>query len=233
MKLLEQARRCQLLYERAQMSFPEPLKRVLGISGAAAVVRSGNLSIPAPQPPPVPNGAKSEWIWIPQESATPTTVALAVLRAAKAPLVAREVVAQVTEILPNVPRGSVNNIGTRLGGKQIDRTEDGWRLINQDSAAILHEGYLWGPREIFHKYELAVHRRNAILHVLGFFPGGLQPRQILEQLRRCAWVHAPINKDLLKADLEILDEQERKIRRVGNSGKWELAPSKDSMKLDT
>lgn len=223
-KLLEQARRCQMLYERAHMSFPEPLKRVLGMSSASGTMSqasSTNLTIPPPDPPPTPQIAKSDWIWIKREDATPTTVALAVLRGAKSPMRARDVVGQVTEILPNVPRGSVNNIGTRLSGTQIERTDEGWRLTNQDSGAVIFEGHLWGPPAIFHKVELAVHRRCAILHLLSFFPGGLQPRQILEQLRRCTWVHAPVNKDLLKADLEIL-EKEKKIRKVGNSGKWEL-----------
>jgi hypothetical protein len=180
----------------------------------------------------MPPAAKSDWVWIRQEDATPTSIALALLRAAKEPVRARDIVAQVMEILPNVPKGSVNNIGTRLSGKLIGRTEDGWRLISQDSAGMLNEGYLWGPREIFQKYELAAHRRDVILHVLVFFQSGLQSRQLLDQLRHCAWVHAPANKDLLKADLEVLDK-EQKIRRVGNSGKWELAPAKDSMKLDT
>lgn len=234
-KLLEQARRCQLLYERAQMAFPEPLKRLLSMNGssAAVAVMRKELTIPAPQAPPEPSAAKSDWLWIPQESATPTSVTLAILRAAKAPIPAREVVAKVMEILPDVPRGSVNNIGTRLDAKLINRTENGWQIINPEGTGSLHEGYLWGPREFFHKSELAVHRRAAILHILSFFPGGLQPRQILEQLRKCAWVHAPVNKDLLKADLEILDHHDEKIRRVGNSGKWELVPAKESMKLST
>jgi hypothetical protein len=231
-KLLEQARRCQLLYERAQMAFPEPLKRLLSMNGAATVaVARREISIPAPQPPPAPTSAKPDWLWIPQESATPTSITLAILRASKTPMPAREVVAKVMDVLPNVPRGSVNNIGTRLNGKSIYRQDSGWQVINPEGAGILHEGYLWGPREFFHKYELAVHRRAAILHILSFFQGGLQPRQLLEQLRKCSWVHAPVNKDLLKADLEILDQNE-KIRRVGNSGKWELAPAKEPVKLN-
>lgn len=125
----------------------------------------------------------------------------------------------------------MNNIGTRLSGKQINRTDSGWQLISPEETGVLHEGYLWGPRAFFHKYELAAHRRLAILHVLSFFNGGLQLRQILEWLRKCNWVHAPVNKDLLKADLEILDRDE-KIRKVGNSGKWELAPAKEPMKLN-
>jgi len=169
----------------------------------------------------MPNGAKSDWVWISQESATPTNILLALLRASKAPIRAREVIAQVHEIQPAVLRGSINNIGSRLGGKTIGRTKDGWRLINPDAAGIIHAGYLWGPREILFKTELAAHRREAILHVLGFFQSGLQLRQILEQLKRCPWVRAPLSKDLLKADLELLNEA-KKIRKRGKSGKWEI-----------
>jgi hypothetical protein len=38
-------------------------------------------------------------------------------------------------------------------------------------------------------------------------------------------VKGPINKDLLRADLDVLSE-EGKVRRRGNSKKWEIAPEK-------
>jgi hypothetical protein len=229
-KLLEQAKRCQMLYERAHMSFPEPLKRVLGQSGngAGAAPIQETLNIPEPTRPPMPDGAKSDWIWVKQEDATVTSVALALLRAANAPVRPRDLITEVMNILPDANRGSVNNIGTKFGGGLIDRTDDGWRITNPEKAGIFSGGYLWAPKEVFQQFELAAHRRDAIVHVLRNFPGGLQLRQILEQLKRCAWMRAPLNKHLLKADLNVLDEQ-KKIRRVGNSGKWGLAP----MKLDT
>lgn len=226
-KLLEQAKKCQLLYTRARMSLPEPLKRVLGLNGASPLTRDiSNLIIPEPQRPDPPSDAEADWLAIPEKETTPTTVALALLRSAGKPMRAKDVVAGVVNILPNVLRGSINNIGTRLSGKLIKRTEQGWELLRLETAAILYKGYLWGPKEIFQKSELAAHRRAAILHVLGFFPGGLQSRQIIEQLKKCAWVHAPVNKDLVKADLEILDKDEL-IQKRGNSGKWALPPTKD------
>jgi hypothetical protein len=233
-KLLQQAKTCQMLYQRAHMSLPEPLKRVLGMNGSAVAAVTGELTIPALEAPPMPAGAKSDWMWIRQEDATPTSIALATLRAARKPVRARDVIAFVTEVLPNVPRGSINNIGSRLDGKLISRSGGSWSLIHPEKAGVFSEGYLWGPKESFQKNELAAHRRMAILHILRFFEGGLQTTQIVEQLRRCAWVHAPVNKDLLKADLSILDKQE-KVRRRGNSGKWELAPTKEekAMKLET
>ena len=81
-------------------------------------------------------------------------------------------------------------------------------------------GICGGPREIFQKSEIAGHRRDAILHVLSNFDSGLQTRQLVEQLGRCSWVHAPVNKDLIKTDLEMLAEL-GKVRRRGNSKKWE------------
>ena len=230
-KLLELAKRCQMLYERAHMSFPEPLKRVLGQNGSAAPVQE-TLNIPEPTRPPMPEGAKSDWIWVKQEDATVMSVALALLRAASSPIRPRDLITEVMNILPDANRGSVNNLGTKFGGNLIDRTDDGWRITNPEKAGILSGGYLWAPKEVFQHFELAAHRREAVIHVLKNFPGGLQLRQILEQLKRCAWMRAPLNKHLLKADLEVLDGQ-KKIRKVGNSGKWGLAQTKDSMKLDT
>ncbi len=137
---------------------------------------------------------------------------------------AKDVVAAITRILPSVHRGSIANIGARLEGKVINRTDDGWTLIDTAKAGVLHAGMLWGPPEIFQKTELAAHRREAILHLLAAQPSGLQIVQIVEQLLGCPWVHAPVNKDLLKADMEEL-RKDGKVRRVGNSKKWELAPN--------
>jgi hypothetical protein len=72
-------------------------------------------------------------------------------------------------------------------------------------------------------YELAAHRRDAILHILQHFEMGLEVVQLVEQLTNCSWVIAPVNKDLLKADVQVL-ESEGKIRRRGNTRKWEIAP---------
>jgi hypothetical protein len=69
-------------------------------------------------------------------------------------------------------------------------------------------------------HDVAAHRRESILHILSGYTTGLQIVQIVDQLRKCSWVHAPVNKDLLKADMEVLQERE-KARRRGNSKKWE------------
>ena len=61
----------------------------------------------------------------------------------------------------------------------------------------------------------------AILQLLGANHGGFQLVQLTEELRRLGWVRAPINKDLLKADMDWLLGK-KKVRRIGNSRKWGL-----------
>ncbi len=218
MELLDQAKKTRALYERAHMTFPEPLKRVLGMNGAGG---QGAVShIPAPDVP-VPAEAKPDWAWVRQEVAAPTSIGLAVLREGGGPIRAKDVVERVLEILPNTSRGSIANLGTRLEEEDvIRRTDDGWELKKQEAAPIFNQGYVWGPETIFTKQELASHRRDAILYTLSFFPTGLQTVQIVDELRKCSWVHAPINKDLVKDDMAILASQ-RKVRR-GSSKKWNI-----------
>lgn len=225
MDLYEQAKKCQGLYGRARMGLPEPLQRFLGMSenGAKfpAVRPERNLAqVPPPERNNEPQEAGPEWICIAVADATPTSVALAVMRSAGGSIRSRDVSERVVELLPNVPHGSVANIGTRLDGILIQRGESGWQLTKPDSAGVIHEGFLWGPPSIFGKQELAAHRRDAILHILKHFSTGLQTIQLVEQLRNCAWVKAPVNKDLVKADMEVLQDK-GKVRRRGNSKKWE------------
>jgi len=222
MEFYERAEECRLLFERANIPLPEALKRVLGMNGSGAKQTSQPI-IPPPDRPSMPPDATSDWIWIRAKEATPNTLVLALLRAAGGVLRSKDVTTKMQAILPDVSRGTISNVGTRLKGTAIELTDDGWRLIDMTKAGILHKGYLWGHPDSFGKTELAAQRRDAILHVLGMFDSGLQIVQIVENLRRCAWVVAPINKDLLKDDIAILLAQ-GKIRRRGNTKKWELAP---------
>jgi hypothetical protein len=203
------------------MTLPEPLKRMLGLSsnGNKKIVAT----VPPPQRPPAPAEAKSDWICIDAKDAYPTNLALAVLRRNDKPTKAKEVVAGVTSIRPDVRRGSVNNLGTRLDKKAISRTKAGWTLINPETAPILENGLIWGPPAIFNKQELAAHRREAVLHLIQTFRTGLLTSQIIEQLENCPWVHAPLSKELVQDDVEFWFEAGR-IKRSGNSKKWVLKP---------
>ena len=223
LSLLEQAERCRQLYERAGMTIPEPLRRILGIADAD-VAPHPRVSVPPPTSPPKPAEAQPGWIWIRSEDATPTSVVLAILRDSKEAIRAKDVNAKVHAIQPEVITGSISNIGNRLDGEKIiQRTEEGWSLKERDKAPVFREGYFWGPPAVFGKQELAAHRRDGILHLLRVSPGGLQTSQIVEQLRVCPWLHAPLNKELVQADIENL-EREKKVRRRGNSRKWETIP---------
>ena len=222
MDLYDQAEECRLLFERANIPLPEVLKRVLGMNGLG-VKQTSQPIIPPPERPPMPPDATSDWIWVRAKEATPNTLVLALLRAAGGVLRSKDVTAKMQAILPDVSRGTISNVGTRLKGVSIELSDDGWKLIDLSKAGVLHKGYLWGHPDSFGKTEIAAQRRDAILHVLGMFDSGLQIVQIVENLRRCAWVKAPINKDLVKDDIAILLTQ-GKIRRRGNTKKWELAP---------
>ena len=118
----------------------------------------------------------------------------------------------------NTTAGTLANLGTKLDGTVIHRTEAGWVLADVAKAPALFQGRLWGLPEIFGKYELAAHRREAIMHLLETYRSGLQTSQLIEHLRSNPWVHAPINKEVVQADLEMLDK-EKQIRR-GSSRKW-------------
>jgi hypothetical protein len=222
-KLFDQIEECRRLFERAGLPIPEQVKLFTVNSNG-----SGKPNVPRARIEPIhrnsrPLEADDEWISIDISEANATSLVLAVLRAAGQPIKAGDVIEQVMKLNAKVPRGSVHNIGTRLDGREIRRAEEGWSLIHPEKAPIAHDGYIWGPKESFEKQELAAHRREAILHILRCFPSGMQIVQIVDQLRGCYWMKAPATKDLLKADMDLL-EGHGKVRRISNSRKWEVAP---------
>ena len=219
--LYEQARQCRDLYQRAQMGLPEALQRFFGMNGNSHKAAGKGANIPPLPRLNPPEEAGHDWLWIDVTQAGATSIVLAVLRANKEPLHPRDIFERVTRYLADCTSGSISNIGTRLDGTVIERTDDGWKLLQPEKAGIIRDGRLWGPASVFSKTELAVHRRDAILHLLHAL-GGLQIVQIVEQLRNCNWVNAPVNKDLVKADMAILLAA-GKVRRVGNSKKWAIA----------
>jgi hypothetical protein len=142
---------------------------------------------------------------------------------------AKDLVERVITHLPKASGGSVANTLSRLKTAGIidrDQSGSGWSIVRAERAAVIHDGKVWGPAAVFQKTEVASHRREAILHVLGRFTTGLQVLQIVEHLQGCEWLHAPLNKDLVKEDMKVLSTA-HKIRRRGNTKKWELAPKTD------
>lgn len=223
--LIAQAKRAKELFDRAGMPLPPTLKRLLGVPENQAKPQRGVI-IPPPEVGSRPPEWASDWISISLEDATPITVVPAVLQGRSAPTRAKDLVERVMGLLPTTSGGSVANTLSKLKVAGIidkDETAGGWVLKRPESAAVVHDGKLWGPAGVFQKTEVASHRRYAILYLLGRFTTGLQILQIVEHLRGCEWLHAPLNKDLVKEDVKALLEK-GKIRRRGNTKKWELAP---------
>ena len=162
-----------------------------------------------PDRPPLPPEAQPDWISIGGQGCLSDGVVLALsFVAPKKPMRAKEIVARVAAIPAQRLQWKYRKPRLiRLDGDVIKRAEDGWSLLKPERAAILHRDLLWGSPGIFSKQELAAHRREAVLHIIGCFPAGLQTSQIIEQLRGCRWVQAPISKELVQDDMELLDEE--------------------------
>jgi hypothetical protein len=227
--LLEQALQCASFYDRAKLDYPDELKTLFGIVRNDAGAKNGHqpekqiFPQMLPRPDIVPQGMNAEWVSIPAKKAIATSLVLACLRMKGGRAKVREILDFVSEILPDVIQGTIANVGTRLVAEKIIRRDsDGWVLLNFEAAGYVLEDRYWAPAEIMLKQELAAYRREAILYILQSFKSGLQTVQIVERLRELTWMKAPVNKDLLKADMEIL-EADGKVKHSGNSKKWVLS----------
>lgn len=224
-RLLEQAEACAAAFTNASIEVPEPLKRLLAEEPEGEdESKDAQLSlIPPIKREHVPGVAERDWVSIPIKECTATSVTLAVLRNAVVPMRSRDVKNAVCGLLSSASDGVVSNIATRLRDSLIRVDDQGWSLVALECAPVLDGEFLWGPPGIFQKQEIAAHRREAIILILERYQSGLQIVQIVDELRRLGWVKAPINKDLVKEDVQRLSEI-GKIRRRGNSGKWEISP---------
>lgn len=225
-KLIADGKTCRTLFEVAGMDLPPPLLRFLGEDSRAAQDDDQlRVSIPAPQPPARPAEWQSGWIWVPVGEATDATLVRGILRAADHPLTAKQIVAKYEELSLVAIPGTIANIGTRLATSkppEIEREGGSWGLLSATKCPILHERYLWGPIEVFEKYDTAAHRRLLIIHVLNAHSDGLQIIQLTRALEGCAWFdkRIPMTKDLIKDDLHVLQESNKVRRLAGYSGKW-------------
>jgi hypothetical protein len=175
------------------------------------------------KPSDIPADCDPDWVWVDLKSATPGTIALAIVRASSEPLTTREIHERTRKHIPDVSMGTIANTGTRaFENGLITRTEDGrWQLTDRDKAGVIHGDHVWGKIQAFQMTELAAHRRNAIVHLLRLNPVGLLATQILAHLQKRDLVRQeiPVNKALVKADLEAMDGE--RVRKRGNSKKWE------------
>jgi hypothetical protein len=219
--LLEQADKVRTLFEQAGSPLPDALQRLVRSNGHIRTQSVVTEFRPSETPPDV----DSDWVWVDLKSATPGTLALAVLRGAATPLTTREIHERVRKLpgMSDVAVGTIANTGTRaLENGLITRSDDGhWQLTESDKAGIIHGDHIWGKAQAFQMQELASHRRNAIVHLLRLNPVGLQATQILSHLQKRDLVRPeiPVSKALTKTDLETMDGE--RVRRRGNSKKWE------------
>jgi hypothetical protein len=219
--LLGQAEKVRSLFERAGSPLPDALQRLIRSNGNVRMQISVGEYMPSDTPP----NYDPEWLWVDLKSATPGTLALAILKASTDPLTAREIHERVRALpeMAEVSMGTIANVGTRaLENGLITRTDDGhWQLVDADKAGLIHGEHVWGKVQAFQMQELAAHRRNAIVHLLRLNPVGLQATQILAHLQKRDLVRQeiPVNKALVKSDLEAMDGE--RVRKRGNSKKWE------------
>lgn len=222
--LMRQARECRTLFETAGVPLPARLRIFLSdvmIADVARDVERPMTVVPPPDPPPRPTEWQERWIWVPVSDVNTSGLVRGVLRGAKNPMTPKQIMEAVRGLgKSDVNAGSVANIGTRLSeAGEIMRDDGMWSMIDRARAPVLHEGYAWGPPSAFEKQEVAAYRRMCIIHVLRAQPDGLQPIQLTRTLQHCDWLQAPCSNDLVKFDIQELQESQ-KIRRVGNTGKW-------------
>ncbi|XYI02922.1 hypothetical protein ACMHYB_25480 [Sorangium sp. So ce1128] len=225
-RLLQAADECRRAHDAAGMKYPEPLRRMLGEEEEPRAGDNGRqrIIVPAPPRPPAPPEADDDWIWVEIDDMKATNLTLGVLRGAQEPMSPSAISEALGQMGATVSRGTIGNVGTRLFGSLIERRDDGWVLVEGAPAPILFDGFAWGPPSLFEATELASHRRMGIVHLLRVQPDGMQMMQIANALAEsCPWNKAPVNKDLVKADLEALDELGRAKRMAGHSGKWRAA----------
>lgn len=221
-KWMEEGRRLRVLFLKAGDPVPAPLLALDAESGNGngGTENEPRIIIPPVTPPPRPEGAREDWIWVPISAALPTTVALAILRSRGGSMPYRELLDALASAGLQFNEGSIQNAGTRLEREAVlVRGDDGWLLKKPNIAPILHDDHLWGPQNIFGPQELAAYRRICLLHILRAHSDGLQRVQLMKAAASCDWLRVPASKDVVGQDLEYM-AREGMARQIGNSGKW-------------
>lgn len=236
-ELMKNAQATQVLFQTAGLELPGPLARFLGLMDDERTdrdeeggdeVRMTVTPFPEPSRPPE---WQPGWIWTPVEGLIQQTLVLAFLRReGPGPVVPKQLHKMTSEYI-STPLGSIYNIGKRLDSEVILRAPEGWRLRNEADALVLHEGFAWGPPEVFKDYDLTFRRRMAICRLLKAAPNGLQIMQIVRYMEQDPnlWIPAfgAVSKDNLKGDLEQL-ERDGKIRRTLKTRIWRVVDDGES-----
>jgi hypothetical protein len=218
---VEEGKRLRRVFDETEQSLPAALARMFGETENG---RRSQQSPALPIDPPKPKAAMDVCIWVPENDLTAAKLALAILRDEKTPITASELFDKLKAHRPDAIRGTVFNIGPRLEGDLINRTADGWMIREPSKVPVLTgDGYAWGPPAVFTKTELAGHRRTILCHVLGRHPEGLQIVPLVREVEELGVCRAPLNKDLVKGDFEILRREGKVRRKPGAPKKWILA----------
>jgi len=208
---LEQGKKICLMFE--QSGIPVPAELVRAFKNEKHVASA--LIIARPERPEAPATAESDWFWIDAKEVVLNTLVAAILNEGDA-VTSKELINRIKMIGHDAKEGSIYNVGSN--DNRIIKAKDGWMLRNGIKAPILHKRHVWGRKDVFQKQDLASFRRMAIRHLLTMSDGGLQIMQIFKQLQNVTWLNTPLSKDLVKADLFVM-EKESKVRRKG-SRKW-------------
>lgn len=225
-QLLELAGESEKYFIDAGLALPEPLALLLGkdssiddsTNNAGTFDHTGR-TWKSPEPP---EGALDTWISIPMGGLQTSTLVCAILRHLGRIMPPREIIREMQRYQPGIADGGVYNVGARKEDRIIDKTVEGWKLIDPSKAPVIHNDYAWGPAELFGTHEKAAHRRLLILKLLQeTAPEGLTRMQIVEKLEKTEECKAPSSKDLVGLDLNMLLEAD-KIRRIGTSREWKI-----------
>lgn len=230
-RLMAEAVLCKRRFEEAGLPIPRPLAVLLDVEAPPAESRPSQPPAiivevpPLPRPRRSPRRSSAQWLYLPIEEAQETSLVLAVLTT-NMPVAPLQVVEMVQAVRPQVNKGTIANVGSRLAQEEIIcRDENGWRLKDEHRSLEIIDDYIWGPPSAFQKQELAAYRRMAILHVLRSISGGLQTSQITQALEKhCPWFDddtIPVTKFLVKADMEALAER-KLVKKIGGTKKWGL-----------
>ncbi len=223
---MKEAVEIRRLYTSSGIAPPQQLGDFLGEkaqNGAAKLEMK--MQFPPLESPARPSDVPEGWLWIPLKEAAPATLTLMLLRD-RTFAGTKDLIEEVVRLCPVVNPGSVYNILARF--KTLIRKSDaGLSIIDPSKAPVRSDGAVWWVKDNFSTHELAAHRRIVIQHILKLYPGGLQNMQLLEQLVASDLCRAPISKDLLKIDMEVMCA-DGKVKRISNSKKWVISDPKES-----
>jgi hypothetical protein len=230
-RLLQEAEECRRLYTEADISLPEPLKRMLGDEKKVSGPGGKQLEFPTLLRKPdrgdsTPSEIGENWISIEAAKASPSTIALAIMRTVGEPIKAVDLASLVANYAPETVSGTIYNMLTRNHGRGlVEETPDGWKLVKPENAGVLSGAYIWAPPDRLMQSDMALHRREAILLILEQHPNQTA-MQITRSLQSWDWVQAPASKDLIKADLLAL-EIRGLIKKREESRGWEVVKAQE------